>query len=65
MSQGIEHKPDILAIVTTDDKQIKNGKATMIVCDDETEQKKIMQEMALALRADVVRLSNGMYLLVR
>lgn len=65
MSNRIGTNPSLIAIVTTDDKNIKNGKATMIVCRDEAEQKKIMHEMSTALRTDVVRLSNGTYLLVR
>jgi len=55
---------EILAIITTDENSISNGKATMFICKDEEEQKKIMREVALALRADVVKLSNGMYILV-
>lgn len=56
---------EILALITTDEKRVKNGKATMFVCKDEEEQKKILQEVAFALNADVVRLSNGTYMVVK
>ncbi|MFC4769893.1 capping complex subunit for YIEGIA [Effusibacillus consociatus] len=55
----------ILAIITTDESIVKNGKASMFVCKDEEEQKTIMREVAVALKADVVRLSNGVYLVVK
>lgn len=55
----------ILAIVTSDDENIKNGKATMFLCKDEQEKETIMREVALALKGDVVRLSNGTCLIVR
>ncbi|MFC4769178.1 capping complex subunit for YIEGIA [Effusibacillus consociatus] len=55
----------ILSIVTPDESIVKNGKATMFICKDEQEQEILVKEVANALRGDVARLSNGVYLVVR
>lgn len=62
---AVNSNNEILAIVTTDESIVKNGKATMFVCRNEEEQEKVLRDVAVALKADVARLSNGVYLIVR
>lgn len=43
---------------------INPGNALLLRAKDEEEQNALMREVALAVRGDVVKLSNGLYLII-
>ena len=46
------------------DDMINPGNSVLIRAKDEQEQEKLMREVALAVAGDVVRLCNGLYMMV-
>lgn len=55
----------IVAAITLPHHKVPNsGGAFMIEANSEEEQYKLMQDIAKALKTDVVKLSNGIFLLI-
>lgn len=57
----------IFAIIATDEHsndRVDPGEAILIRAKDEEEQQVLMREVALAVRGDVVKLSNGLFLIL-
>ncbi|WP_094606782.1 hypothetical protein SPSIL_034000 [Sporomusa silvacetica DSM 10669] len=55
----------IAAIILPHHKVTGSGQAFLVEAKDEEEQKKLTTELAKAVKGDVTRLSNGMYLVLR
>ncbi len=58
---------NIYAIIATNEhtnEQVNAGNALLLRAKDEKEQQALMREVALAVRGDVVKLSNGLFLIV-
>jgi len=60
-----EPKYDILALVTLDKNRILGGKQLTLLAKDEAEQKVMTADIANALKADVVQMTSGDYLVIR
>ncbi|WP_251551128.1 capping complex subunit for YIEGIA [Neobacillus muris] len=60
-----EPKYDILALVTLDKNRILGGKQLTLLAKDEAEQKVMTADIAKALKADVVQMTSGDYLVIR
>ena len=54
----------ILVYITSDEKRVLSGEPLILLIKDENEQKKLTVEIARALRANVVQLSNGDYMII-
>ena len=55
---------DILVYITADNKRVLGGDPLTLLIQDIEEQKKITVELARALRANVVQLCNGDYIVI-
>lgn len=55
----------IIAAITLPHHTISGGNAFVVEAQDEEEQEKIMLDIAKAIKADVMKTSNGIYLLLR
>ena len=55
---------DVLVYITSDEKRVLSGEPLILLIKDENEQKKLTVEIARALRANVVQLSNGDYMII-
>ncbi|WP_042455040.1 capping complex subunit for YIEGIA [Neobacillus dielmonensis] len=60
-----EPKYDLLALVTLDKSRILGGKQLTLLAKDEEEQKTMTADIAKALKADVVKMNSGDYLVIR
>jgi hypothetical protein len=60
-------KPDyeILAFVTKDKERYLGGQALSLLAKDDNELDQLTSDIAKAMRADVVKLSSGEYLVIR
>jgi len=60
-------KPDyeILAIVTLNSKRILGGKQLSLLGENQEEAEIMTQDIAKAMKADVVQMKNGDYLIIR
>ncbi|PWW32185.1 hypothetical protein DFO73_101448 [Cytobacillus oceanisediminis] len=56
---------DVLAAVTLDKNRIMGGRQLTLLAENAEQQKKMAQEIAITLKADVVKLSFGDYLVIR
>jgi len=56
---------DILAFVTLNKNRILGGKPLSLLAENEEEQKEMTQDLAKALKADVVQMKSGDYLVLR
>ncbi|MEY2373346.1 capping complex subunit for YIEGIA [Lysinibacillus capsici] len=56
---------EVLAFVTLKKERILGGKQLTLLAQDEEEQKFIVQDIAKAMKADVVKMKNGDYLVIR
>lgn len=56
---------EILALVTLQKERVLGGKQLTLLAQDEEEQKTIVQDIAKAMKADVVKMKNGDYLVLR
>lgn len=56
---------EILALITLNKDRILGGKQLSLLASDEEEQKTMTQDVAKALKADVVKMKNGDYLVIR
>lgn len=67
MDRNIEgrYEYDVLAIITTDKERVMGGKQLTLLAKTEEEQSAMAQEVALTLKAEMVRLKFGDYLVIR
>jgi siroheme synthase len=56
--------PEILAYITGNESRVKTGNALTLVIICESERKACVLDIARALKADVVQLKNGDYMLI-
>lgn len=56
---------EILAVVTLDKNRVLGGKQLSLLANDEEEQKTMTQDIAKAMKADVVQMKNGDYIVLR
>lgn len=54
----------IIVYVTADDKRVAGGDPLTLVIQDRQEQQETITELGRALRADIVQLKNGDYVLI-
>ncbi|WP_160725965.1 capping complex subunit for YIEGIA [Bacillus sp. USDA818B3_A] len=62
---GTKVNYDILALVTLNKERILGGKQLTLLANDEEEQKTMTADIAKALKADVVKMTSGDYLVIR
>ena len=62
---NVQPNYDILALVTLNKDRILGGKQLSLLAKDEEEQKTMTADIAKALKADVVHLKSGDYLVIR
>ncbi|MDQ0478654.1 capping complex subunit for YIEGIA [Hathewaya limosa] len=55
----------LLAIVTRDKTRVIGGAQLTLFANNENEQKVMVQDVAKAMKADVVKMKNGDYLILR
>ncbi len=67
MGRESTNKPnyDILALITMNKDRILGGKQLTLLAQTVEEQKEMTQDIAKAMKADVVQLKNGDYLIIR
>ncbi|MBT2655781.1 hypothetical protein J7E81_11125 [Bacillus sp. ISL-18] len=62
---GTKVNYDVLALVTLNKDRIIGGKQLTLLASDEEEQKTMTADIAKALKADVVKMTSGDYLVIR
>ncbi|PFN76434.1 hypothetical protein COJ85_32745 [Bacillus sp. AFS076308] len=62
---GTKVNYDVLALVTLNKDRILGGKQLTLLASDEEEQKTMTADIAKALKADVVKMTSGDYLIIR
>lgn len=55
---------EILVYITADEKRVVSGDPLTLLIKDVNEQKKLVLELARALKANVVQLSTGDYIII-
>lgn len=55
---------NIIVYITADEKRVLGGNPLTLFVKDQSEQKELTVELGRALRADVVQLENGDYILI-
>ena len=55
---------EILDYITADEKRVVSGDPLTLLIKDVNEQKKLILELARALKANVVQLSTGDYIII-
>jgi len=55
---------NIIVYITADENRVLSGDPLTLLVKDQTEQKNLTVELGRALRADVVQLKNGDYILI-
>ena len=55
---------NILVYITADEKRVLGGDPLTLLVKDKNEQKELTLDLGRALRADVIQLKNGDYVLV-
>lgn len=56
---------EIIAYITMDKDRVQNGNPLILIAKDMEEQKQLSLEIARTIKADVVELSNGDYMVVK
>ncbi|PLS08596.1 capping complex subunit for YIEGIA [Neobacillus cucumis] len=62
---GTKVNYDVLALVTLNKDRILGGKQLTLLANDVEEQKTMTADIAKALKADVVKMTSGDYLVIR
>jgi len=62
---SIKPNYEILAIVTLNSKRILGGKQLSLLGENQEEAEIMTQDIAKAMKADVVQMKNGDYLIIR
>lgn len=67
MGREATQKPnyEILAFITTDKEKVLGGKALSLLARDEKDAEALTVDIAKAMKADVVQLKSGDYLVLR
>lgn len=67
MGRESSMKPDyrILAYITKEKERILNGTSLVLYADSDESSKEMTVDIAKALKADVVHLKNGDYMIIR
>ena len=60
----MKEKPEIIAYITSNRDRIISGNALCLHITDETERKQTILEIGRALRANIIQLKNGDYMIV-
>lgn len=60
-----KRQTELMAIITMNPQQVDTGNATVFKVDSEEMLQVISRELGLALRADLIRLSNGCMLVIK
>lgn len=55
---------EILVYITADGNRVLSGNPLTLLIKDPAEQKELVKDLARALRADVVQLKNGDYIII-
>lgn len=55
---------NIIVYITADEKRVLGGDPLTLLIKDQNEQKELTVELGRALRADVIQLKNGDYILI-
>ena len=61
----INPKYDILALITLDKDRILGGKQLSLLAHNEEEQKEMTNDIAIALKGEIVRMKTKDYLIIR
>ncbi|MCM3669005.1 hypothetical protein M3181_08320 [Mesobacillus maritimus] len=56
---------EILALVTLHKERVLGGKQLSLLANDEEQQKIMVQDIAKAMKADVVKMKSGDYIVLR
>lgn len=56
---------EILALVTLNKERVLGGKQLSLLANDEEQQKIMVQDIAKAMKADVVKMKSGDYIVLR
>lgn len=59
-----KNQPEIMVYITTNRERVISGAPLTLFIEDENEKKVCIQDLELALRANVVQLKNGDYMLI-
>lgn len=59
-----KNSPEILAYITSDKNRVKTGNPLTLVITDEDEKSACVSDLAKALKADVLQLKNGDYIII-
>lgn len=62
---NIEPKYDILAVITLNKDRVLSGKPLTLLAQNEEEQKEMTDDLAKALKAEIVRMKTKDYLIIR
>jgi len=62
---SIKPNYEILAIITLNSRRILGGKQLSLLGENEEEAEIMTQDIAKAMKADVVQMKNGDYLIIR
>ncbi|WP_366924485.1 hypothetical protein MFMK1_001464 [Metallumcola ferriviriculae] len=66
MSENIgKPKAEILAIITLNKERVLGGKQLTLLAQNEEEQKNMTLEIAKGIKADVIKMKTGDYLIVQ
>lgn len=57
-------KPEILVYITKNDKIVQTGNPLTLLIEDDAMQKSCVTDISKALRANVLQLKNGDYLII-
>ncbi len=60
----MKDKPEIIAYITNNRDKIITGNPLCLCIEDETERKQIISDIGRGLRANVIQLKNGDYIIV-
>lgn len=59
-----KNTPEILAYITSNENRVKIGNPLTLVIPDENERKVCVTDISRALKANVLQLKNGDYLII-
>lgn len=62
---SIKPNYEILALITMNKDRVLGGKQMSLLANSEEEQKTMTQDIAKAMKADVVQMKNGDYIVLR
>lgn len=59
-----KNSPEILAYITANEQIVKTGNPLTLIIADEAERKSCVKDLGKALRANVLQLKNGDYVII-